>query len=192
MAYGCGHAPNLPIHTFRQSDLQPAIRYGLSDANRGIPRPESPRLADPNDTGSARATPPNHHASTESAQGRVIRNPLNLHPIDLSLSRTWLAEPSLQPSIICEHHQAFAVHVQPTGRIDIWLLHKVCQRRATRCIRELTQNTKRLVDEQNLGNGQASNSNLTCPMMVESESTSECESSTSVRETSTPATKLDR
>jgi hypothetical protein len=58
----------------------------------------------------------------------LVRYALDLYPVGARMLEPWIGEPVLEPAIVSEKEQAFAVTVQPSNRINAFYGDVILQR----------------------------------------------------------------
>jgi len=138
---------SLAIATLGDDEFEPGGGDRLAHADRRVARPQSRRL----DDGSRRRGSGRHavhvHAARQSFELRVGGNAFHLDPIGLFQLVLGMRDARLQRAIRGQHHQAFAVGIQPPGGVDVRHVDKLLQRRARAVAGELAQHAIRLVEE---------------------------------------------
>jgi hypothetical protein len=139
------HAPHLAIAALGHDDLDPARRNGLAHAYRRIARPQR-RLRNASRLGRARESVAQPQAAAQGGERGIRRDALDLHPIGLRQLKARIGESLLEPAVVGEQHQSFAVAIEPPGRIHAAQRNVIGERGAPARIRELRQNVVRLVE----------------------------------------------
>src|SRR3569623_1308334 len=86
-------------------------------------------------------------------QRAIIRHALHLHPIGLFQFMARIADAVLQTTVICEHHETFAVAVESTGRIHARHCNEIGEGGAAGAVGELAEHVVRFVEQYDLGHG---------------------------------------
>ncbi|MCY1437708.1 hypothetical protein D9M71_538810 [compost metagenome] len=87
------------------------------------------------------------HAIAQALQLLVARLAFHLHPVGLGQLVLGVGDARLQPAIIGQQQQAFAVAVQSPGRVHARDIDVVLERRAPFAVAELGQHVERFVEQ---------------------------------------------
>lgn len=115
--------------------------------HRGLTRPELRRVDHPR---VCRGGEPvlQLHAPGQLFQSRAVRNALDLYPVGLGPLVARVGDALLQAAVVGQHHQALAVAIQATGRVDIRRGYVIGQGGAVLRIGELTQYSVGFVEQK--------------------------------------------
>ena len=117
MPDGGRHLPHLAVAPLGEPQGDPGVGHVLADADGRIPRREPRAFRN----GSARAGKvrlPSMTRPRAGRPGRGIGDALHLHPVDLLQAGGRRGEPVHEGPVVGEQQQAFAVPIQPPGRVD--------------------------------------------------------------------------
>lgn len=147
----CGrHLSDLPVLAFMQPHFDPTGWYALADANRRIPFPKSGGLLDPLCARRKCNKISKIDAGAQLLQRHFVRCTLNLDPISLGQFYFRIADRVLKGPVIGQHHQTFAIGIEPPGRIDVRDRDKVLKRAFALAGTELAKHATRLIEEDNV------------------------------------------
>src|SRR3569833_2751947 len=152
VAHRRGHAPHLAGAPLAQGDLEPRRRDAGALTNGRDARPQRGLGNGPRAGGSRRSII-EHDAVLQLRQRAIIRHALHLHPIGLFQFMARIADAVLQTTVICEHHETFAVAVESTGRIHARHCNEIGEGGAAGAVGELAEHVVRFVEQYDLGHG---------------------------------------
>jgi hypothetical protein len=118
MTDGGGHPTDLPIHSFRKDDFQPAGRDALTPANGDrAGRDNRVTLQDPYGSRPCRSIPESHPAPSENIQGVFVRDLLYLNKVRSRVRKPGFRKPVADFLVVCQYQQPFALRIEPSNRI---------------------------------------------------------------------------
>ena len=145
------HAPHLTVATFGDRDLEPGIRDGFAKPHRRVAVPQRiGRVHQPRLGGGGLAVF-ERDTTAQSGEGLFIRRAFDLHPIGFGQFIFRMRDTGLQRAAVSQHHQPFAVAVQPSGGVEAFFIDIGRQGRARRAfgalVGELGQDAKGFVEK---------------------------------------------
>jgi len=149
VAHGGGHPTHLPVAPLAKRQFQPRRRDVLAKPHGRMARPKVGRHVEQARAGRARRAVVQLYAAFEPKEGVGIGEALDLNEVDLLLPETGVGESLLKPTVVGEQHEAFAVVIETSGRINLLHGHEIRQRRPFGAIgRELADDAERFVEQQ--------------------------------------------
>ena len=151
-AHGCGHPPDLAVASFAEFKTNPAGWNRAAFANRRLAIADCLCLVLRQQPcfGRTGQAPLNHHASLKLIQLAIGSATLHLNPILPPMAEARIGEALLQPTVIGEQQQAFAVGIEAPSSVNIGNGDPLSETSPAtlrfRC--ELTQNPVGLVEQQ--------------------------------------------
>jgi len=140
------HAPHLTVASLGEDDLDPAGGNEAAKAHRRLARPER-RLGDATRLRRTGAGAVEQHAAAQLLQCVVGDFAVHLHPVGFGQLVSRITELMLQPPVIGEQEQPFAVSIEPAGCIHARCLDVVGKGRSTFPVGELREDPIRFVEQ---------------------------------------------
>src|SRR5690348_13578118 len=140
------HAPHLAVAAFLKRELYPGVRHTLAEADGRCALPKPGRFRYGSRLGGEGEAVVEMHALRQLPERFCIGDALNLSEVGLGQLVVWMTDAVLEPPVICQHQQAFAISIQSPGRVDVLYLYIVSQGR-TPFAAELADHTVGLVEQ---------------------------------------------
>ncbi len=150
VAHRGGHTAHLPVAAFADDKLYPAVGHRLADANGRIARPKL-RIGNALCLCGQGHPVLQLHAAPQLDERIIGNRALNLNAVDFGQLVPRIGNARLQPPVVGQDHQPFAVHIEPARGINPGHVDKVGQGRARRTggslVGKLRQDAKRFVEQ---------------------------------------------
>jgi hypothetical protein len=145
MIDGGRHTPHLPVATFDQNHFNPRRGNGFAEADWRITRWKFRLFRQNSNFRRERAISLNDEAEAEAVECAIVRNALDLHPVDARVFELRIGQAVLEQAIVSEKEQAFTITIQPSHRINVLYRNVIFQSLA--CTGKLAEHVMRFVEE---------------------------------------------
>src|SRR3546814_20629043 len=118
MTDGCRHPAHLTVSPFADCQLEPTVGYALAEADRRIAGPEN-GIGNAFDLGRPGKAVFQTNASPQRMQACLCGVAFDLYEIGFGHLEPGISDPRLQPAVVGEQKEAFAIQIEPSRRIEI-------------------------------------------------------------------------
>ncbi len=152
----CGHAAHLAVAAFRNTQLQPGGWNALAEPYRRVtwPQPIGCRFEGAH-LGRPRGSILELYAPAQGGECIITRHAFDFGEIGLDLVMARIGDAMGECTIVGQQQQAFGIHVQASGRIDVFFPDVVGQGRTPLGVGELAQHAVGLVEQDQHRKGAA-------------------------------------
>lgn len=142
------HAPDLTVFALPQNHFDPGRRNRLAKTDRRSSRPQAPGFVDQPHLAWLGDEVGQGNSLCQGMKCGVGRLAFNLRKIALGKLVAGIGDPGLEGSVIRKQQKAFRIRIQPPGRIHARNGNEIREGFPTLYRRELGQDAKWLVEQQ--------------------------------------------